>query len=109
MRVLFLIPKQAAPTLDGPFSKLFKDFVERCDFLESDWFNNLLNLSFSCLCKEPDRRPSAKELLRDPFIRKARPNGRLVELIDRYRRWRARQVTTSENDSEHEHEDGDDV
>lgn len=30
MRVLFLIPKNAAPSLDGNFSKSFREFVSLC-------------------------------------------------------------------------------
>ena len=30
MRVLFLIPKEASPVLEGPFSRAFKSFVALC-------------------------------------------------------------------------------
>jgi len=30
MKVLFLIPKNEPPQLDGNFSKLFRDFVDKC-------------------------------------------------------------------------------
>ena len=65
MRVLFLIPKNNPPQLTGNFSKQFKEFVE------------------TCLNKDPENRPSAKELMRHPFIKKAKKNSYLMDLIDR--------------------------
>lgn len=66
MKVLFLIPKQPAPRLEGnQYSSAFKDFVAQC------------------LTKDPDRRPSAKELLRHKFIRNAGKPEALQELIHR--------------------------
>ncbi|KAK5132564.1 hypothetical protein LTR08_008881 [Meristemomyces frigidus] len=71
MKVLFLIPKNPAPTLEGNFSKEFKDFV------------------FRCLRKEPRERPSARELLKHPWVRKAKRTAYLTELIERLERWQA--------------------
>jgi serine/threonine-protein kinase 24/25/MST4 len=71
MKVLFLIPKNPPPTLQGNFSKALKDFVELC------------------LKRDPRERPSAKELLKHPFIKRAKKTTYLTELIERYERWQA--------------------
>ncbi|KAG5922333.1 hypothetical protein E4U53_003714 [Claviceps sorghi] len=69
MKVLFLIPKNPPPRLDGNFTKAFKDFVELC------------------LQRDPKERPSARDLLRHPFIRRAKKTTYLTELIERHNRW----------------------
>jgi len=81
MRVLFLIPKNAPPQLTGNYTKAFKEFIE------------------SCLNKEPENRPTAKELLRHPFIKKAKRNNHLMDLIDRYRKWRLTHTNETDSDS----------
>ena len=64
MKVLFMIPKAPAPRLEGnQYSRDLKDFVA------------------SCLVKDPDRRPTAKELLQHRFIRGAGKVEGLQELI----------------------------
>jgi len=81
MRVLFLIPKNNPPQLTGNFSKQFKEFVE------------------TCLNKDPENRPSAKELMRHPFIKRAKKNSYLMDLIDRYRKWKLTRGDESDTDS----------
>jgi len=71
MKVLFLIPKNPPPRLEGNFTKAFKEFIE------------------ACLQRDPKDRPSARDLLRHPFIRRARKTTYLTELIERYQRWSA--------------------
>ncbi|XP_015927109.1 serine/threonine-protein kinase 26 isoform X2 [Parasteatoda tepidariorum] len=82
MRVLFLIPKNNPPQLTGNYSKTFKEFVE------------------ACLNKDPQNRPTAKELLKFPFIRKAKKNSYLVDLIEKYKRFKAAGGGQSDSDSE---------
>ncbi|KAI8833047.1 kinase-like domain-containing protein [Chytridium lagenaria] len=69
MRVLFRIPKDPAPTLEGNFSKGFKEFVSLC------------------LQKDPNQRPPARELLRHRFIKAAKKTSYLTELIEKHERW----------------------
>ena len=86
MKVLFLIPKNPPPTLQGDFSKPFKEFVELC------------------LRRDPKERPSAKELLKHPFIRRAKKTTYLTELIERHERWQTlhgdRESDDSDDDSQ---------
>ncbi|XP_030641659.1 serine/threonine-protein kinase 24a isoform X3 [Chanos chanos] len=87
MKVLFLIPKNNPPTLEGNYCKPLKEFVE------------------ACLNKDPSFRPTAKELLKHKLIvRYAKKTSYLTELIDRYKRWKAEQVrdesSSEESDSE---------
>jgi len=72
MRVLLQIPRNPPPQLNGAFSRVFKEFVD------------------ACLQKDPVNRPTAKELLKHPFIRKAKRSTYLVEMIERFRDWKNR-------------------
>lgn len=66
MKVLFLIPKQPAPRLEhGSWSREFKDFVA------------------SCLNKDPDKRPTAKALLKHKFIQRAGRVDMLRDLVQK--------------------------
>ncbi|TGJ84476.1 hypothetical protein E0Z10_g4262 [Xylaria hypoxylon] len=79
MKVLFLIPKNPPPRLEGNFTKAFKEFIE------------------ACLQRDPKDRPAAKELLKHPFIRKAKKTTYLTELIERYQRWSATHKSDDED------------
>uniref|UniRef100_A0AC35UC18 Protein kinase domain-containing protein n=1 Tax=Rhabditophanes sp. KR3021 TaxID=114890 RepID=A0AC35UC18_9BILA len=81
IRVLFLIPKNPPATLNGKeWSKQFKDFVE------------------VCLNKNPANRPSAKDLLKHPFIKKAKKNSYLLEAIERVQQKNANRILSSDSD-----------
>ena len=84
MKVLFLIPKNPPPRLEGNFTKAFKDFVE------------------SCLQRDPKDRPTVKELLKHPFIRRAKKTTYLTELIERHVRWAATHKDEDNNYDEHD-------
>ncbi|EGP85347.1 uncharacterized protein MYCGRDRAFT_74796 [Zymoseptoria tritici IPO323] len=64
MKVLFLIPKEKPPRLEGSrFSREFKEFVALC------------------LNKEAEKRPSAMSLLKHAFIKKAGKTDVLRDLL----------------------------
>lgn len=46
------------------------------------------------------QRPTAKELLKYPFIKKAKKNSYLIDLIDRYKKWKLQKGDESETESE---------
>ena len=46
------------------------------------------------------QRPTAKELLKHPFIRKAKKTAYLVDLIEKYRNWKAQGGGQEEEDSD---------
>ena len=100
MRVLFLIPKNNPPQLTGSYSKPFKDFVEAClnkDPENVSCFRYWLWDHFDSFLLQ---RPTAKELLKYPFIKKAKKNAYLIDLIDRYKKWKNQKGEESETESE---------
>lgn len=90
MKVLFLIPRNPAPVLDGNFSKGFKDFVS------------------TCLDKEPEHRPIPKDLLKNKWLKSAKKTTALVELIERFKRWKVLQDDSSTESTQNESDESDD-
>jgi len=87
MKVLFLIPKNPPPTLEGPFSKAFREFVSLC------------------LQRDPRDRPTARDLLKHKFIRMAKKTNYLTELIERHERWKAEGGERTEEEERQHAED----
>ena len=81
MKVLFIIPKEPAPKLEGNFSQAFKDFISLC------------------LIKDASKRPTARELLRHKFIRSAGKVEAVQELIERKQQWECNSPTGSQEDA----------
>ena len=67
MRAIFMIPSQPPPSLES----------------ESDYSPQFVSFLARCLTKDPSKRPSAEELLEDPFIANAGlgGSGELLETI----------------------------
>uniref|UniRef100_A0A7S4IMD9 Protein kinase domain-containing protein n=1 Tax=Vannella robusta TaxID=1487602 RepID=A0A7S4IMD9_9EUKA len=66
MRAIFLIPTRDPPTLTE----------------QSEWSDDFNDFLACCLVKDPEERWSADELLKHPFIKKARGPGFLQPLVD---------------------------
>jgi len=86
MKVLYMIAKEPSPVLSGAkYSNEIKNFVDRC------------------LKKNPKQRPTADELLDDPFLLKGDASKSLVERISKHKAWLAansEENGDSSNDSE---------
>jgi serine/threonine-protein kinase 24/25/MST4 len=83
MRVLFLIPKNEPPTLEGEqYSKALKEFIA------------------ACLQKDPNQRPSATDLLKHRFIKNSKKPSSLSPLIERYKKWKQQQAAEESTDSD---------
>lgn len=73
MKVLFLIPKERPPRLEGSkWTKEFKDFVALC------------------LNKDAEKRPSARALLKHGFVRRAGRTEVLQELVQKVKMYEQR-------------------
>lgn len=90
MRVLFLIPKNKPPELEGDYSKNFKDFVA------------------CCLNRDPENRPPARELLKHKFIKSAKRTSNLAEVVEQYKQWKSDGGGNSSSDEDEENGEGDD-
>lgn len=84
MKVLFLIPKNPSPIIQRRVSKGLNDFVALC------------------LKRDPRERPSARELLKHPYIRRAKKTTYLTELTQRYERWKRTHPKKSRDEQRHD-------
>lgn len=91
LKVLFLIPKNPSPGLPSisPFSK--KSYSRE--------FQSFIKL---CLQKNPNLRPTAKQLLSHPFISHARRNIELLECVDSKRQNDLRKILTKKDEQKFE-------
>ncbi|KAF0292694.1 Serine/threonine-protein kinase 26 [Amphibalanus amphitrite] len=91
MRVLFLIPKNSPPQLQGSFTATVQGV---CRGLSQQGPRELSTAQ--CL----PARPTAKELLRLPFIRKAKKTSYLIDLIDRHKKFKMTKQDDSDSSEE---------
>jgi len=83
MKALMMIPMREAPTFSHPdkWSRDFKDFVA------------------TCLIKSPEKRKSAEEMLKHPWILQTKDNSVLVDLINKRRKAEAAANGAEEEDT----------
>ena len=51
------------------------------------------------ICSPLLQRPTARELIRHPYVKKAKRNNHLMDLIDRHRKWKLTHGQESDSDS----------
>ena len=79
---LFLIVQKDSPTLGNQFSKPLRDFVA------------------ACLQKNPEDRPSAKDLLKHKIFRNLKKSNLLLQLVRTHQDWlRQKADLASDSDS----------
>jgi len=91
MRVIFIIPKRDPPQLPNM----------------DKWSTELNNFLATCLQKDPQGRPAAKELLEHPFIIRGQKNKHLIkalveECLPKLEEVRAKKKTTEEEEGDAE-------
>uniref|UniRef100_A0A7S4L3G0 non-specific serine/threonine protein kinase n=1 Tax=Paramoeba aestuarina TaxID=180227 RepID=A0A7S4L3G0_9EUKA len=70
MKVLYLIPKNQPPALEGNYPKALKEFVA------------------ACLIKDPFKRPTSKAALKHKFLKKPKNKSILAAKIQMYFEWK---------------------
>ena len=65
-----------------------------------NYFQDFKQFVASCLNKEPQNRPSPKDLLKMKFLKNAKKNSILQEPINKFKKWRKRNPTEEDVENE---------